>query len=390
MSDRKLQVFISHPIQYFAPLYRKLAETLELTVYYYSDYNINKGIDKDFGVKVNWGIDLLNGYRYRFLKNWSPIRLMKNGFFDAINPGVLIPLFREKKSVVLISSWKSVSDLMVIIFSRILGHRVWLRCDNPLSHELQLSPYKRKIKSFFLKPLFYYFIDKGLYVGEQNKLFYQYYGLPIENLLFSPHAVDNQFFKEWHQRNKDSVNKIKSEIKVPEDRFVILFVGKFIRKKRPFDLLKAFTQCNFNKHLIMVGEGHLKPEIEKYILEHRLSDCVTLTGFANQTEITKYYSITDVLVLCSGVGETWGLCINEGMNFELPVIVSASCGCTQDLVKENENGFVIAEGDIESLREKLTYMYLHPEFRSNAGLVSKKLISEYSYEKISLNIKNTI
>jgi glycosyltransferase involved in cell wall biosynthesis len=69
-------------------------------------------------------------------------------------------------------------------------------------------------------------------------------------------------------------------------------------------------------------------------------------GFLNQSEIGSAYAAGDVLVLPSrlGAGETWGLVVNEGMQFGLPAIVSDGVGCGPDLI-DADSGTVFASGD---------------------------------------------
>ncbi|MBL0024757.1 MAG: glycosyltransferase [Saprospiraceae bacterium] len=91
------------------------------------------------------------------------------------------------------------------------------------------------------------------------------------------------------------------------------------------DLIKAFELASIeNKSLVMVGDGILKSNMEQYILDSKI-DRVILPGFINQSEISKYYIASDVLVLCSE-SETWGLSINEAMNFRLPIILNENIG----------------------------------------------------------------
>jgi len=86
----RLAVLTSHPIQYQAPLWRKLAEhpQIDLTVYFCSDYGVTEKVDPGFGVKFKWDIPLLDGYRYKFLRNYSPKSNIR-GFWGLFNPGIV-------------------------------------------------------------------------------------------------------------------------------------------------------------------------------------------------------------------------------------------------------------------------------------------------------------
>src|SRR5207244_8617547 len=134
---------------------------------------------------------------------------------------------------------------------------------------------------------------------------------------------------------------------------IILYSGKYINKKRPLDVLKAFMALNKPDYwLIMVGEGELRKEMEALIRDNNVRN-VILTGFVNQSVIPEYYAISDVFVMCSDIGETWGLSVNEAMNFNLPVVISDLTGCSYDLVYDGINGYTYKTGDVNDLAVKL-------------------------------------
>jgi glycosyltransferase involved in cell wall biosynthesis len=138
--------------------------------------------------------------------------------------------------------------------------------------------------------------------------------------------------------------------------------------------------------LIMVGEGKLRPEMERYIASKELNNII-LTGFVNQSEIAKYYSIADLFVMCSGSGETWGLSVNEAMCFSLPVIVSETTGCSVDLVENGINGFTFEEGNIPALAKAIKRILDNKELREDFGRTSQIIIRNYSNQHIVNNLK---
>ena len=139
----------------------------------------------------------------------------------------------------------------------------------------------------------------------------------------------------------------------------------------------------------MVGEGQLRGEMEQYIQENNLKE-VYLTGFINQSQIPKYYTVADVFVMCSGLGETWGLAVNEAMNFEKPIIVSKTCGSCPDLVRPSENGFAFEEGNMEELFTYLKKVLEDDVWRAAAGKKSLEIIHEYSIEKCTENMATAL
>lgn len=383
----KLTYFLSHPIQYISPLLKELAKELDLEVYYYSNIGITGGIDKGFGKAIQWDTPLLEGYKSTFLRNHSTSKSMNCRFGDALNFGVWSVLRKSKSKTVLVNSWTYGSDLMVIFTAWLFGKKVWLRAENPLNQEKLKKGYKQKLKHFILKYfIFRFFISKFLYIGSENKKFLVYSGVSESDLIYTPYSVDNEKFINEFNNLKPQIQKLKEELNVPFGHKVILYSGKYIEKKRPLDLIKAFELLKNNKvTLIFLGDGPLRKEMENYIDSNEINNII-LTGFINQSEISKYYSIADVFVMCSGIGETWGLSINEAMNFGLPLLISKTTGSSVDLVKQGQNGFVFNEGDFQTLSHLLNEMLFENFDLKNAGQISSTIVREYSIELIVKNL----
>jgi len=385
-------VFINtHPIQYFAPLYAYCnIEGLRVDAWYCSDESIKGEKDLQFGHAVKWDIPLLDGYVYRFFKNYSWKPSIHSGFFGLINLGMIIALFKEPKSIIIIHGWGYLTLLLVIVLGRLAGHTVCLRSETPYKQEKLHSPSKLCLRKMFLKQFMFRFIDKFLFVGKQNEDFYRYYGVKNKCLVFVPYAVDNKRFDTEYQELRYEKANLKENLHIPKENFVILYSGKYIAKKRPLDLLKAFHLMNNSMaSLVMIGEGELREEMEKYVRDINVKN-VILTGFINQSFISSYYAIGDVFVMCSQEGETWGLSINEAMNFELPVVASDLVGCTDDLVVRNETGFAYKCGNVRELSNILNYLLVDVELRKRLGKNSKEKIDHYSYKAIKNNLQTLL
>ena len=376
--------FLSHPIQYVSPLLRELSTHTKLKVYYYGgECAVND--DKGFGQKIIWDIPLLDGYENEFLKNSSSSKGMNTGFRDAINWSIFKVIRKSDDKVVIVNGWAYLSDWFVFLASKLYGKKVWMRAEMPWNQEeLKPKSIKKSIKYFLFKYLiFKYFIDRFLYIGSQNKKYYLNHGVKEPRLIFAPYAVDNQRF----QRLKTDGSSARQKWDIDKKQIIILYSGKLIEKKRPLDLLKAFHQLNDpNTVLFYMGDGPLRNELEAYIAQHKIKN-VVISGFINQSEIGTIYSMADLFVMCSGIGETWGLSVNEAMNFSLPVIVSSTCGSSFDIVENGVNGYVFREGDINALTESLKSIVNDTILREKMGEASKEKINQFSHQVTSQNIK---
>jgi glycosyltransferase involved in cell wall biosynthesis len=375
--------FISHPIQYVSPLLKEISCQTNLIVYYYCGES--KAIhDSGFGKNISWDIPLLDGYEYSFLKNLSYAEEMNSRFFDAINPSIFKVIRNSPEQVIVLNGWAYFSDWLILLAAKFHGKKVWMRAESPWN---QFLFKKKSIKGFikfylFKYFIFKYFINKFLYIGVQNKLFYLNHCIDESRLIYAPYSVDND------RLQLDKVDWVRSRHKwgIDKDKIVILFSGKFIRKKRPMDLLRAFQKLgNDNALLFFMGDGPMRIEMESFIKLNNIKN-VILSGFINQSEISSIYSLADLFVMCSGMGETWGLSINEAMNFSLPIIVSSTCGAAYDLVEEGENGFIIKEGDIDSLTVSMNKLIQDKNCRYRMGLKSKEKIQSYCHQITTKNI----
>ncbi len=374
----------SHPIQYYAPLYKYLTESgMDVDVWYCSDSSIKGELDKGFGVNVRWDIPILEGYKSRFFKNnASNPSVMDASFWGIVNWGLLKAIWKEPKSVFVVNGWQYFSYLLTIIWAKVCGHRVALRAEMPWNQEQLKQGRKNKAKLWVLKNILFRFVNHFLYIGTHNKNYYENLGVDKSKMAFTPYAVDNARFTEAANSLKPQATSLRVQLGLPVDRKIILYSGKYISKKRPVDLVKAYSKiANENMALVMVGDGELRGEMEALIAVEKIPS-VYLTGFINQTEIVKYYAIADVFVMCSDIGETWGLSVNEALNFGLPLLVSDTTGSSLDLVRNGENGFVFRTGAIDEMAEKLESLLKDDTFNTRAIDISKELVSIYSYQKI--------
>ena len=388
MLKYKLAVLTSHLIQYQTPLFRKIADKseIDLTVFFCWRFGVQGDVyDTEFGKKIKWDIPLLEGYKYKFLKNFS--LKPSSEFWGQINLGIIKEIYDlrfKNYNGILIFGWNSFTNWLAFLTAFILGLPVFLRGENPLNQELLKPKWKIKIKKVILGNLFKR-ISAFLYIGEENKKFYQYYGVSEEKLFFVPYAVDNERYIAAAENFEPQKQKFRNELGIKQNDGVILFGGKLIEKKRPMDLLMAYELLSKIKnqkikiHLVFMGDGALRLELEKYVEENNLKN-IHFVGFKNQTELPKYYAMADVFILPSGVGETWGLMVNEAMCFGLPVIVSDIVGCGFNLVKQGENGYIFPLGNVERLADYLTAILENFNKRILFGEKSFSIIQKYNYE----------
>jgi len=378
MRKYKLAVVVSHPIQYQVSLYRKLAQNphLDLTVYFCTDFGVSSKKDPGFGITFKWDIPLLEGYRYKFLRNYS-IRPSTRRF-GQINPGIIPELFVHRYDAVLLHGYTTVKDWLTLIGAWFSRTPVFVRGESHLL--LSRSSAGGFVRRIML-PVFFKKTSAALSIGSKNREFYSFYGVPFDKIFQAPYSVDNERFQDSYAKLKNQKKNIKEQLKLPQNTKIILYASKMSPRKRPFDLLKAYEKINSNGNysLAFVGDGVLRPRLERYSQEARLKN-VHFFGFQNQSELIQFYSIADVFVLPSQ-SEPWGLVINEAMNFQIPIITTDSVGAAYDLIKEGQNGFVYEAGNVEALVNCLKDVLDDAGKAQQMGKLSQDIISKWSYEQ---------
>lgn len=382
MKKTRLSIFMSHPIQYQISLIRNIAiqEGIDLNVHYYWDFGVKETFDKEFNKKIKWDMPLFGGYKHTFLRNYALSK--STSFFGCINFGVINKFLKNKPDVVLIFGWALFSNWIVMLMAFISRTPLLIYGESPLSHEFSKSGFRSYIRKVLLSFIFSR-ASKLLYIGNENKKFYKSLGIKDSKLVFVPYSVDNKSHLENARTLKPKKQQIKQELGLSKDSVVVLFTGKFIEKKRPFDLLKAFKVAQTSLmekdvYLLFAGDGEQRQELEIYTKSNNINNVIFL-GFQNQTELPKVYAAADIFVLPSGLGETWGLVVNEAMYYGLPIIVSDLVGCGSDLVTR-DNGRIFTYGDVGELSKNMIDIIVDEKLREGLGANSPSIVKNYNQE----------
>jgi glycosyltransferase involved in cell wall biosynthesis len=380
MEPYRLLIVTSHPIQYQAPMHRSLAANpaIDLTVLFCSESGLKPYRDPGFGHVLQWDIPLLDGYRSSFLPNrsWRP---GLNGFWSLLNPGVVRWVVSGHYDAVLVYGWSRATYCLALAAATTRGTPLLLRGETNLLNPLK--PVKKMAKTAVLKPLFS--ATSGfLSIGRYNTEFYRRWGVPAHKIYLTPYSVDNDYWLARAAELAACKAQLKTELDFEPSATIVLFSGKLMPVKRPFDLLRAFERVakETQSGLVFLGDGELRGQLEEYVRERGLRN-VRFVGFKNQTELAPFFAMADVFVLPSEF-EPWGLVVNEALCFGLPVIVSDRVGAGGDLVRPGKNGFIYPAGDVAAMTGYLKELLLNPSLRSSASQISQELIRSWGNPQV--------
>ncbi|MFC1854616.1 glycosyltransferase family 4 protein [Candidatus Dependentiae bacterium] len=171
--------------------------------------------------------------------------------------------------------------------------------------------------------------------------------------------------------------------RVSNKKLIIGSVGCFKPQKNLFDLLKAFELValkarGFRPELQILGDGILRPDLEKWIEDKGLSDIVKLPGWVSSVE--KFMANWDIFAM-SSLWEGLPCAVVEARLCSLPV-VTYDIGGISEVVKDGKNGFLVKPGDWQTLSRRLKELVYDESLRMRLGSGFKDNLNEFFCEEM--------
>lgn len=159
-------------------------------------------------------------------------------------------------------------------------------------------------------------------------------------------------------------------------------VGRY-EEQKGFDILIDAWAIVHEKHrdwtIDIFGQGTLKGQLEEQIKRKGLQGIVNLMPPTD--EIKKEYESSDFFVLSSRF-EGFGLVLVEAMSCGTPCVSFDCPNGPHDIIKDNEDGLLVANGNVDALAEGICYMIENPEERIIMGNAARKNVKRYSIDAI--------
>ena len=231
--------------------------------------------------------------------------------------------------------------------------------------------------------------DEVWFSRKINKLLFKFFGvIPVA---LSP-IVKESVLKEYKLGNESVpivYNGIDLSKCLPKQNYSIknqlkiLHIGRFVEVKNHKGLIRAFSifhEKHENSVLQLIGDGELREEIQRLVIEMNLQDSVQFLGL--QDNVYNYLNEVDIFVLPS-VYEGIPMTLIEAMGTGLP-IVATNVGGIPNMLQNGKNAFLV-ENDVEKIVQGLTFFAESEEnrriFGENAKIDSKRFSSEVMAEE---------
>lgn len=171
--------------------------------------------------------------------------------------------------------------------------------------------------------------------------------------------------------NLSNKNNLKEKLGL-QNKTVLLSVGK-LHPRKNFELqirtMKKLIRVFKNIHLLIIGNGPHRKQLEGLSQRLGLTDYITFTGFVPDKELPNYYQISDIF-LFTAYREPFGIVIIEAMSVGKPVIVPKDGGALE-FCQDYKNSLLFTQGSVNDLYQKIKYLIENPNKRRE---ISKEAI----------------
>lgn len=154
--------------------------------------------------------------------------------------------------------------------------------------------------------------------------------------------------------SREASSEQRRVLGIPQDTFLVSFVGRFGPEKGISFLLKGFAQAFQrvnNIHLVLIGDGPLKEQLDREIANYNLAKNVTMVGWRD--DIPSLLNAVDLLVLPS-LNEAFGLVLLEAMAASVPVI-GTQVGGIPEIIRHGRTGILVPPGSSEAIEASIIY-----------------------------------
>lgn len=170
---------------------------------------------------------------------------------------------------------------------------------------------------------------------------------------------------------------LRTQLRIPSDAFVIGKIARLFPLKGHDDALNVFQKilpdCP-HAHLLLIGDGILRPQLEARVREMKLVDKVTFTGLVPPGDVPRYVGIMDCLIHLSS-REALARALPQALAAGKPVIAYDYDGANE-ICLDGQTGFLVRSGHENAAAERLLLLARDPELRAKLGAHGRKLVQE--------------
>jgi glycosyltransferase involved in cell wall biosynthesis len=259
-------------------------------------------------------------------------------------------------------------DVLHVHLPHPVGLASYLASSKPREHRLILTYHSDVVRQKWLMNLYAPVLERALeradtvvatspQLIEHSPVLTRYQG----KCVVVPHGIDLERFRGSPADHAESA-RIRARFGGAP---LLLGVGRLIYYKG-FDVAIRALPSVPGAHLILVGEGPLRRELESLARRLGVADRVTLLGEVEH--VTPYYLASDIYVLPSVArSEAFGIVQIEAMAAGVPVVNTLLPSGVPFVSRHEETGLTVPPSDPDALGSALSRLLGDPELRRRLG-----------------------
>lgn len=181
--------------------------------------------------------------------------------------------------------------------------------------------------------------------------------------------------------------ELKAQYDIPEDKTVLLSLGRLGFEKRIDELLhgmKALLEKRNDVMLLIVGGGPARETLEKLSKELGIQEAVRFAGMVKPEEVADYYKIGDIFT-CASTSETQGLTYIEAMASGLPLVCRKDA-CLYGVLEEGGNGY--SYESLEGFADGIERLLENRKLLEEAGRHSRKIAEQFGTKQFGMRVES--
>ena len=253
------------------------------------------------------------------------------------------------------------------------------------------------INSFFGESFFSMLVLKILYpsqikivtvVHNDYRDIYQLctmFGRFIDLYICVSSKIRNTLIKEYNT-NENKVFFLHQPIKIPiykkefklEKNIKIGIASRLTKNQKRCDLIPILIDLledtNINYEIHIAGDGDMLPELQNYIIDHKLESKIFTYGHLKCDQMVSFWKEQDIYVNLSDFEGT-SLAMLEAMSYSCVPVVTDVSG-VRDFIIDGVNGYIHECGNIQGISDSIVYLYNHRDIIQKYGQLARKQIEE--------------
>lgn len=222
-----------------------------------------------------------------------------------------------------------------------------------------------------------------LTTAEEHIKYLKTLGIPSKEIYKYPFtSVSNNDIADADVMTSKGRAYFKQKLGISE-KMMVLSVGRFSYENgygKGYDILMRLAECVDSSIGIYIVGDEPTSEFVDWKRNKKLGN-VHFVGFKCKDELAEFYAAADLFAIFSR-GDVWGLVVNEAMTYGLPIISTKQCIAGTELVKDDENGYVVDVNDLKTIK-KCFIELLYDNAKLNAfGKCSYLKIKKFTFEQM--------